>query len=90
MFLVIAYDIADDGRRLRIARELENWGYRTQFSVFECELEAGQEAELIKRLRALCVEGDALRVYKLCAACVERCEIIGGKDLATDPDFYQL
>jgi CRISPR-associated protein Cas2 len=90
MFLVIAYDIADDGRRARVARELEDWGYRTQFSVFECELDERQQATLIGRLQNLCSEGDALRVYKLCAACVGRCEIIGGKDLALDQDFYQV
>lgn len=90
MFMVVTYDISDDARRLRVAKELENWGERTQFSVFECELTEAQEATLLERLRAICLEGDALRVYRLCRACVGRCEIVGGKELALDKDFYQV
>ena len=90
MFLVIAYDIADDARRNRLAKELEGWGERVQFSVFECEVDEKQAAELLKRLRAMCVEGDATRIYRVCANCLESSEIIGGKEFARDQDFYQV
>jgi CRISPR-associated protein Cas2 len=90
MFLVIAYDIRDDARRLRVANELENWGQRTQFSVFECDLTEAEAESLLTRLRALRADEDALRIYRLCAACVARCEVMGGKELATDKDFYQV
>ena len=90
MFLVIAYDIREDGRRLRVSKELERWGERTQFSVFECEINEQQAAKLLENLRAMCGDEDALRVYRLCAACIEKCEIIRGKRLALDEDFYQV
>ena len=32
---LIAYDISDNKRRVRLARELESWGLRVQHSVFE-------------------------------------------------------
>ena len=32
MFMVITYDINDDVRRLRVAKELENWGQRAHSS----------------------------------------------------------
>jgi CRISPR-associated protein Cas2 len=90
MFLVIAYDISDDKRRLRIAKELERWGNRTQFSVFECDLAERDEREMLANLKNICQDNDALRIYRLCAECVKKSEVIGGKELATDQDFYQI
>ncbi|MBK8809439.1 MAG: CRISPR-associated endonuclease Cas2 [Acidobacteria bacterium] len=90
MFLVIAYDISDDKRRLRISRELDRWGNRTQFSVFECDLDERDEAAMTENLRALLVENDALRIYKLCEACLDRCLVIGGKPPAEDQAFYEV
>ena len=90
MFFVIAYDISDDKRRLRMAKELERWGNRTQFSVFECDLDEREEREMLARLSKMCHDGDALRIYRLCAECLGKTTIIGGKDLATDEDFYQI
>src|SRR5688572_33242493 len=40
--LVVAYDVADDGRRERVARVLEDYGVRVQYSVFECVLGRAQ------------------------------------------------
>jgi CRISPR-associated protein Cas2 len=90
MFMVITYDISDDARRLRVANELENWGQRSQFSVFECDLKEAQAKILVARLRALCTDKDGLRIYRLCAACVGQCEVVGGKEMALDKDFYQV
>jgi CRISPR-associated endonuclease Cas2 len=38
MLFLVAYDIPDDGTRTEVANELENWGTRVQYSVFECDL----------------------------------------------------
>jgi CRISPR-associated endonuclease Cas2 len=35
MLFVVAYDIADDQRRMRVASELEDFGTWVQYSVFE-------------------------------------------------------
>ncbi|MEW6376162.1 MAG: CRISPR-associated endonuclease Cas2, partial [Thermodesulfobacteriota bacterium] len=39
MFYVVSYDIPDDQRRIKIAKILEDFGDRVQYSVFECLLE---------------------------------------------------
>jgi len=36
---IIAYDIADNKRRLRVVKTLESWGYRIQESVFQLRLD---------------------------------------------------
>lgn len=90
MFLVVAYDIGDDGRRSRLARELENWGQRTQYSIFECDLSEAQAQTLVTRLGELWADGDSIRLYRVCAACLEKCVIIGGAPPAVEQDFYQV
>ncbi len=90
MLYVVAYDIGDDKRRTRVADELENWGRRVQFSVWECDLEAKQADELIERLRREMRTGDSLRMYCLCATCLEKSVIIGEGGFQTDAGFYQI
>ena len=67
---VVAYDIPDDKRRLKIARALEGHGERVQYSVFECQLTGKQFEALWKELRGLMrPQEDSLRAYRLCPAC---------------------
>jgi len=39
MICIISYDVADNKRRLRVAKTLEPWGYRIQESVFQLRLD---------------------------------------------------
>ena len=39
MIYFITYDIADNKRRLRVAKIRESWGYRIQESVFQLRLD---------------------------------------------------
>tara|TARA_B100001093_G_C26797557_1_gene1001852 strand:+ start:1265 stop:1555 length:291 start_codon:yes stop_codon:yes gene_type:complete len=48
--LIISYDIADPKRLRSIARTLESYGWRIQYSVFECPLSAKKKAELLAQL----------------------------------------
>ena len=73
-----------------MAKELERWGNRTQFSVFECDLNKQQQSEMLTKLQAITQNEDALRIYRLCSECVEQSIVIGGKELASDRDFYQI
>ncbi|MCA9941717.1 MAG: CRISPR-associated endonuclease Cas2 [Anaerolineales bacterium] len=82
MRIVISYDISNDKRRRRIARIMEGYGYRVQYSVFECDLDAGKLAELQKRLTPLVNtrEWESVRIYPLTLDCADRVIVIG-KDL---------
>ena len=74
---VIAYDIADDRRRNRIARLLEGYGERVQYSVFEAWLNDTELQKLRQRLEKAVKEEGTVRIYTLCAACREKAEILG-------------
>jgi len=78
MLYVIAYDIVDDARRVKVAEVLKDFGRRVQYSVFEALL----DAELLGRLRArvrdeIDEEEDSVRIYRLCGECERVVEIMG-------------
>ena len=83
MRVVISYDISDDRRRSKVARHLEGYGYRVQYSVFECDVDARQLLKLQRELRRLVrpEAQDNVRFYPLCAECAGRVVVVG-RDMA--------
>ena len=78
MIYIIAYDIADIKRRLRVAKTLESWGYRIQESVFQLRLDTATLARVCARLVALISEGDdVVHICPICASCADRADILG-------------
>ena len=90
MLHLVAYDIADDARRLRVAKALLDYGVRVQESVFECLVaNEAKVAEMIDRLRELIEpEEDAVRIVPVCAACTGKLVILGRGEPTKDPDVY--
>jgi CRISPR-associated protein Cas2 len=76
---VIAYDIPDDKRRTKVHKILCGFGGWTQYSLFECFLNARELVQLRARLHDIIKPTeDSVRLYPLCAACVGQVETIGG------------
>ena len=89
MFLVVTYDITDDQRRMRVASEVENYGQRVQFSVYECHLSKEKTMELQHRIESLIVqEEDRVRYYTLCVKDAERIMVDGPGEVTKDWDFF--
>lgn len=77
-FYVIAYDVVNDRRRLKVARLLERYGERVQYSVFEMYLSDQEWQQVQKNLqRLLNSQEDSVRVYRLCAMCRTRTMHLG-------------
>lgn len=87
---IVCYDIPQDKRRLKVARQLEGAGQRVQRSVFECHLSERQWKVLRGRLLKLLDEReDSLRVYRLERAGLAQVEMYGaGPPLETSPDVF--
>lgn len=70
MLHLLAYDIADDKRRARVATILEGYGFRAEFSVFEADLTPAElvflKADLLEHLDE---ETDKLFIYPICERC---------------------
>ena len=88
MFVVVCYDIADERRLRRVAREAENFGTRVQKSVFECHVDGAQLAEMQQRIAQLIDPlGDQVRYYRLCPKDVEVIVVDGPGAVTTDWEY---
>jgi len=86
---VVAYDVADDGRRLQLRKVLEGFGVAVQRSVFECYLDERKLQNLLRRVRRIAKEGeDSVRVYRLCSSCAAQALVLGVGHLTELPSVY--
>jgi CRISPR-associated protein Cas2 len=90
MFYLVAYDIPDDQRRTKVAKILEDFGDRVQYSVFEMELDRpGQLDEMQGRLEATVdPQEDSVRIYFLCQGCRAKIALLGQGKVYQDEDVY--
>ena len=72
---VAAYDLSDDRERRRVATLLEGYGFRVQFSVFECRLTRANRQRLTRQIESLGLRSGHVRLYRLYDAA--RHEVIG-------------
>ena len=78
LIYIIAYDIADNKRRLRVAKTLESWGYSIQESVFQLRLDSATLARVRLLLAALISDAeDVIHIYPICSSCADRADILG-------------
>lgn len=80
-FVVVCYDVGDDRRRSKIAKILEDYGIRVQYSIFECVLTESLIERLKNSLKEVLAEGDSIRYYYLCNECVKKMESYGRKEV---------
>ncbi len=80
MLYTVAYDITDDKRRAKVAKILQDFGTRVQYSIFECNTDRRAFLRLQHRLEAEIDLGeDTVTFYHLCAACEKQIHRLGLK-----------
>lgn len=87
---VIIYDIADDRRRRRIAKVLEERAVRVQESAFEARLSSRQLESLMGKLERIATAEDSLRAYTVPENALPRCRVLGGAPIADGARFWLL
>lgn len=55
---LVAYDITQDSRRYRLAKKLQSYGSRAQFSVFLVDLAPGRAVRMIGELERIIDAGE--------------------------------
>lgn len=88
MKYIIAYDIASNKKRKKVANELEGLGYRVNKSVFECELSRTRLAKLEKFLRKMTSKDDSVRLYRICENCLQSSFNISGAKPFEPKSFF--
>ncbi len=91
MIALITYDITDPKRLRRMHKFLKEFGINTQKSVFECDI----DAVAMQRIRRFCAEEldlttDAVRIYWICAGCLQNVVISGQGIKITQLDYRVL
>lgn len=62
---LITYDIKDNKRRCLVANELQGYGRRIQYSVFECFLSDSNLKNLVKKIEEIIDKDDNVRIYPI-------------------------
>lgn len=70
--VIIAYDIRSNRRRNKVAKLLETYGERVNFSVFELFTSAKLIHHLVQKLNKMIQhKSDKVLVYKICRKCTD-------------------
>ncbi len=62
---LVCYDVTEDRERNRVAKVVEAFGLRIQFSVFECRLSRTALADLCRQLESLQITTGSIAVCRL-------------------------
>ncbi|MCO6454649.1 MAG: CRISPR-associated endonuclease Cas2 [Pirellulaceae bacterium] len=62
---IAAYDVSDDNQRQRVARVLDRFGVRLQWSVFEVWLDPDELVELRRKVGPLLSEHDQFEIIPI-------------------------
>jgi CRISPR-associated protein Cas2 len=90
MLTVFSYDVAEDRRRRKVARVLEDAATRVQKSVFETRMTKARAEAVAQRVAALLGETDSLRVYVLGADGETRSRVYGNAAPFESDEGYWL
>ena len=84
--IAVAYDISKDRNRRKVYQTLQRYGAWQQYSVFELEVSKAERVELEDELESHIdpSDGDRIRIYRLCSACLD-----ATTDLGADPPDEQ-
>jgi len=69
---LITYDVRDPKRLRHVAKKLEGYGTRLQYSVFRCRLDRQMLEKLHWELNQIMADEDDLLVIPLCSDCAAK------------------
>jgi CRISPR-associated protein Cas2 len=89
MLVLVVYDVPDDKRRTKLAKFLEGYGRRVQYSVFECFLSLGEMRKLYEKVgRRVKLEEDNVRFYWIPKDALPRTLTLGSGPPEEPPSVY--
>jgi len=89
VFVVISYDISDDGLRKKVANILLDYGVRVQYNVFKCLVDAKTLDKIIVMLSPFTEGNDSIRFYQICEACLKKM-VLQGSGKVTEEVLFHL
>jgi len=91
MLFLVSYDIRDDKRLRRVAKVMEDFGKRVQFSVFECDIDRLATFIEMKKLlnKTIDTKCDSVRIYDI-SIVTKKVEIMGQGKLTMYDDVIVI
>lgn len=78
MHVLVAYDVVDDRRRVRLAQRLNELLHRVQKSVFQGDVDVHGLEEIYTRIHEEAdLEEDSVLVVRLCGVCLAGVDYLG-------------
>jgi CRISPR-associated protein Cas2 len=77
---LVTYDVREPRRLRRVAKSLEGYGTRIQYSVFRCRLRPRELERMHWELTKILDPTDELLIIGLCDGCSSRVRVKGQKD----------
>jgi CRISPR-associated protein Cas2 len=88
MYVLVSYDIVENGTRSKVMKFLKNFGERIQLSVFECDLDKSRYRKMKEGVSGLINKKiDRVRFYPLCRACIDGVIICGFGEIRENEGF---
>ncbi len=84
LWFLVSYDVRDAKRLRKVAKHLEGYGVRLQYSGFRCRLSERQVERLRWELAQILDNEDDLLVIGLCSRCGERVGRMSGSNEWTE------
>jgi CRISPR-associated protein Cas2 len=69
---LVSYDVREERRLRLVARKLEGYGVRLQYSVFRCFLTPRSMERMRWELSKILLPEDDLLILELCASCISK------------------
>ncbi len=88
MNYLITYDISDDKSRTKLSDLLDKYGYRANYSVYECELNKTKLRGLLYQIESQGLidhKYDSIRFYHICQNCTAKSFEIGRRPEPFEP-----
>ena len=91
MFYIIAYDTPSDKRRRKLAKAIEGYATRVQYSVFETDIKRAKCKEMIEKARE-CIDenNDNLRIYEVPKDYLGKIRVFGKIPLVKKKKYFQI
>jgi len=91
LWYVFSYDVRESKRLRKVAKHLEGYGERMQYSVFRCRLTEREVERLRWELVRMMENEDNLLIIGLCARCGVRVAARhGSKDWGEQPPSFEI
>jgi CRISPR-associated protein Cas2 len=91
---LICYDVRDDKRLRKVAKHLEGYGTRMQYSIFRCWLSDVQLQRLRWELTVMVDPVDDIMFLPICSRCLEGLEVthasINRPNWPQEPKSHQI